>query len=116
MRRYLADEGFRREIVRAWRAQGGIGECITVQEAGLTAESDDALLSFAANEGLVVWTHDVRTMVPAAWERVRQGQAMPGLVAVPWDLAVGDAVRDLLLLQALDENEFRDRVLFLPLA
>lgn len=41
---------------------------------------------------------------------------MPGLVAVPWDLAVGDAVRDLLLLQALDENEFRDRVLFLPLA
>jgi len=113
--RYLADEGFRREIVRAWRQQGGAGECITVQQAGLAGWSDEDLLALAAERDLLIWTHDLRTMVPAAWARVKRGEAMPGLVFVPWTMPIAEAARDLVLLDAAREDELSQRVIYLPL-
>ena len=61
-------------------------------------------------------THDVRTMPIYAAERLRDGQAMPGVVLVPQLLPIGRAIDDLLLLAQYSEaNEYEGMLLRLPL-
>ncbi len=71
---------------------------------------------WAAGQGRVVLTHDVQTMVGYAYDRVRAGRPMPGVVALPEDAPAGPAVEDLLLVVGASfEGELEDRVIFLPL-
>jgi len=46
--------------------------------------------------GRVVLTHDKATLIGTAWERVRTGLPMPGVVHVPWGAALGPAVEEVL--------------------
>jgi hypothetical protein len=74
------------------------------------------VLARAAEEGRVLLTHDVTTMVAHAWTRVAAGVPMPGVVAVPQLLAVARAIDDLVLLDALSEvGEWEGLVVYLPL-
>jgi hypothetical protein len=51
-----------------------------------------------------------------AAERLRAGQAMPGLVLVPQSLPIGRAIDDLLLMaQCSHEDEYEGMILRLPL-
>ena len=43
-------------------------------------------------------THDIKTMVPDAKRLVAQGEPMAGVIAIPMDLAIGQAINDLELL------------------
>jgi hypothetical protein len=65
----VADENFNNDIVR-------------VQEVGLRGAEDPVILDWAANEGRVVLTHDAATMAYYAYERVRAGVLMPGVIEV----------------------------------
>jgi hypothetical protein len=82
----------------------------------LGSVSDSALLSFAAEYHLVVLTHDQKTLLPEAYGRLKVGEAMPGVVYIPWSLSVGEAIGALELLDScLREDEWESSVYRLPI-
>ena len=87
-----------------------------VAAAGLKGADDPAVLGFAAREDRVLVTHDVRTVPKHAYERVRAGLPMSGVIVVPDDLAIGRAVQDLAILaECAEPAEVQSLVIYLPL-
>lgn len=116
MLKYAVDEDFNHEIVRGLALKDPSLDILTVQDVGLLEVHDREILSWAAQEGRILLTHDVRTMPIYAAERLRKGQAMPGLILVPQLLPIGRAINDLLLIaQCSQANEYEGMILRLPL-
>lgn len=116
MLRLAADENFNARILRGLERRLSHLDVLTAQQAGLTSEPDPRVLEWAAQEGRVLLTHDVSTMIGYAWERVREGKPMPGAIAVPSELPIGTAIEDLLLTITTGSPEsLEERVLYLPL-
>ena len=116
MLRLLADENFNGDIVRGLRTRQPALDLARVQDVGLRGADDPSILAWAAAHGRVLVTHDVATMVGFAYDRIRGGLPMPGLVEVPRDLPVGRAIAELLLLtEASVEGELDGQVRYLPL-
>ena len=87
-----------------------------VQDLGLRGATDEEVLVRAASEGRVVLTHDVATLIAHAYERVRAGQPMPGVIAVSQALPVGQVIEDLLLVVQCSRAEYwTNQVRYLPL-
>jgi hypothetical protein len=86
-----------------------------VQDAGLSGATDPEVLEWAALQQRVLLTHDCNTLIGHAWDRVRAGLPMPGVVAVQQGVATGLAIEELeLLAQASLEGEWERQVLFVP--
>ena len=76
---------------------------------------DTQVLEHAAATGRIIVSHDVNTMTAAARARVATGEVMPGLMIVRQSLPIGAVIDDLLLLWTASEGEeWRDRIVFLP--
>ena len=73
MIRLLADENFSASIVRGLVRRVPELDMVRVQDVGLTGADDPAVLAWAAQDGRVLLTHDVRTVTAFAWERVSAG-------------------------------------------
>lgn len=112
----LADENFRGAIVRGLLRRRADLDLVRVTDVGLGAADDPTILAWAATEGRLVLTHDAATFIGFAYERVAAGQAMPGIIEVRQDLAIGLVIDDLLLLIDVSyEGEWDGRVIYLPL-
>ncbi len=112
----LVDENFRGAIVRGLLRRRPELDLVRVPDVGLGAADDPTILAWAATEDRLVLTHDAATLIGYAYERVAAGQAMPGIIAVRQDLAIGPVLDDLLLLiDASREGEWNGRVIYLPL-
>ena len=82
----------------------------------MRSADDAAVLAWAAAEGRPLVSHDVSTMVGFAFERVRAGKPMPGLVEVGSDLPLARAIEDLLLIAECGRTgEWEGQVIYLPL-
>lgn len=91
-------------------------DLVRLQDVGLSVASDPDVLDWAAQEGRVLLTHDVNTLVGFAWERVAAGLPMPGVLAVPADAPIGSVVEDLVLLHDCGRaSDLERQVLYLPL-
>lgn len=116
MLRLLADENFNGRILRALRRQIPDLDVVRAQDTHLYGTDDPTLLQFAADENRIVLTHDIETLVGYAWERVRSGMAMPGVIVALTDRPIGQVIEDLeLLLLASQPEELEAQILFLPL-
>lgn len=116
MLRLLADENFNNDIVRGVRRRNNAIDIVRVQDVGLSATDDPAILEWAAQAARVVLTHDVATMTRYAYDRVRDGQAMPGVFEVGRHVPVGVAIEEILLLaECSTEGEWEGQVRYLPL-
>ena len=116
MLRFLADENLHGPLVRGLRLRSPDLDVVRVQDVGLMGKEDPEVLEWAAAAHRVVLTHDVLTMPRFAYDRVRAGQAMPGLVRISDRLPVGDAIEDVLILATcMEPEECEGQVLFLPL-
>jgi predicted nuclease of predicted toxin-antitoxin system len=112
----VSDENFNNDIVRGLLRRKPNLDIVRVQDVGLRGAEDPAILEWAANEGRVLLTHDTATMAHFAYERVRVGKSMPGVIEVPDDLPIGNAIEDILLLaEYSDRLEWGNQVLYLPL-
>ena len=80
--RFLADENLDSDILRGLSRRVSV-DVVRVQDLGLAGATDVAVLARAADEGRLLLTHDVTTMVRHAWARVAAGDRMSGLVVVP---------------------------------
>lgn len=95
---FLADENFNRRIVRGlWRRNPRI-DIALAQEVGLGGVNDETVLTWAAEHQRVVLSHDRRTMVRDAWQRVRSGKPMGGVLLIDRRVPVNDAIEELLVI------------------
>lgn len=115
MLRLASDENFNGAMVRGLGRLQADYDVVRVQDVGLSGASDPEILRWAAEENRILLTHDEATMPRYAYERVVAGEFMPGLFVVRTNIAIGAAIKELLLLINCSEmNEWKDRVEFLP--
>lgn len=112
----LLDENLNHRILRGLlRAIPHLDYTLTTK-AGLKGAEDPAVLEFAATENRVLVTHDLRTIPKHAYERVKVGLPMPGVIAAPDDMAIGRAIEDLMLIvECAEPSEIQSLVIYLPL-
>lgn len=115
MLRFAADENFDGRILRGLLRVVPDLDLIRVQDTRLAGSDDALVLEWAAHEGRLVLTHDVGTMTAAAWERVRAGLPMPGLLEVRSDTPIGLAIEHIRLVAEISKpGEHEAQVVFLP--
>ena len=91
-------------------------DIVRVQDVGLQGASDPDVLEWSAVEGRVLLTHDRDTMSDFAYQRVKAGQAMPGVFLVSDQMPIGQAIDEILLaVDCLTPEECKDFVRFFPL-
>lgn len=77
---------------------------------------DPDVLSYAADEQLLLVSHDVNTMRGHALARIAAGQPVSGLFMAPQLEQIAGIIESLLLIWSASEmEEWRDTVTFLPL-
>jgi len=114
--RWLVDENFHRPILKAIRSRLPSVDIITVQEAGLRGSSDAAILDWAAQHQYILITQDSKTLPLEAYERMKIGLPMPGVIVVPKSLPVAQAIEELeSIIVCGVPADFDQRVLWLPL-
>jgi hypothetical protein len=114
--RSLADENFRGSVVRGVLRQYPTLDIARVQDVGLMAAPDPVVLDWAAQEGRILLTHDVKTITGYAYDRVRAGLPMPGVIEVSRDISIGQAIEELLiLLECSEDGELDSQIIYLPL-
>jgi predicted nuclease of predicted toxin-antitoxin system len=113
---FASDENFNNDIVRGLLRRKPDLDIVRVQDVGLSNIDDPTILEWAAREERILLTHDITTMAHYAYERVKAGKPMPGVIKVADDLPIGQAVEDILLLAELSrEKEWEGIVIYLPL-
>lgn len=116
MLRFLTDENFNNNILRGLLRRKPEMDIVRVQDVGLSGADDLAVLEWAAQENRILLTHDVATVTHFAYERVRGGQPMPGVLESGRHVPIGTAIEDILMLAEFsDEDEWQGQVLYLPL-
>jgi hypothetical protein len=114
--RWAADENFNNDIIRGLLRRKPDVDIVRVQDVGLSGADDPTVLEWAADEGRVLRTHDVSTIMWYAYERVEAGKPMPGVFEVSRDIPIGVVIEDLILLTECSlENEWEGQVRYLPL-
>jgi hypothetical protein len=116
LRRLLFDENFNHRIVHGLQLRVPDLDFVIAQEIELKGAKDPELLGWAATENRIVVTHDVDTLLKFAYERIVGGHLMPGVIAVPQNLPIGQAIGDLVTaIECSEASELENSVLHLPL-
>ena len=116
MLKLVSDENFNADILRGLYRQHPDLDVVRVQDIGLKATPDSNILAWAAVEGRILLTHDRDTMPYFAHQRVRAGQAMPGVFLVSDLMPIGQAIDEILLaVDCLAPAECENFVRFFPL-
>jgi len=116
MLRLLIDENFNQRILRGLRLRVPLLDVVIVQDTAMQGLQDPLLLREAAVLQRVLVTHDLKTIPRHAYARVAAGEPMPGIIAVPDDLPIGQAIEELhVVVECCEDHELANRVLYLPL-
>ncbi len=114
--RFLADENFNRHILTGLLAVLHDLDVIRVQDLEIYQAADPVVLEWAAKEGRILLTHDVRTMSRFAKERVEAGLPMPGVIEVANHESIGRLVEELaIIIGAGTSDDFEGQVKFVPI-
>jgi predicted nuclease of predicted toxin-antitoxin system len=116
MLRLLADENFHGDILRGLLRIEPKLDILRVQDTPLYQADDAAVLEWAAGEDRILLTHDVQTMTKHAYDRIRAGLPMPGVIEVRDDVSIGQAIEEILtVMLATQPGELANRIIFIPL-
>jgi hypothetical protein len=114
--RFAADENFNHTITRGLRFRQPDMDIVRVQDVGLSGAHDRAVLEWAARETRVLLTHDVKTVTTYAYDRVRKGMPMPGVVEVNRRMSIASAIEEILLIaECCAPEELEGQILYVPL-
>lgn len=80
-------------------------DLVSVQELDIRSLDDPDILERAALEKRVLLTHDVNTVPRFAVDRLKAGKPMPGVVVVPDQMAIGQAIEELVILVELGNDQ-----------
>ena len=113
---FLADENFNNAILRGLLRRKPALSIVRTQDTPLAGTNDPTLLAWAAEQGYLLLTHDVTTMIAYAQERIAADQPISGLIAVGVGLPIGTAIEELLLIAEYSTaNDWIVQVWYLPL-
>lgn len=114
--RFLADQDLNEHIITGvLRHEPGI-DFLRLRDIGLERHADADILAHAAEQALLVVSHDVNTMIDQAFARLAVGKAMTGLLMVRQRTAIAPVIESLVLIWSASEaEEWHGRVAFLPL-
>jgi hypothetical protein len=116
MLRLAADENLNNGIVRGVLRRATALDIARVQDAGLCGADDPTVLDWAAAEGRVLLTHDLKTMTRDAYDRVKAGKRMAGIFGIRSDMALALAIEEVLVLaECSHDGEWEGQVRYLPL-
>ena len=92
-------------------------DLIRAQDALPEGATDHTVLAWAADQRRVLITNDRSTMLAAAYRRVAERLAMPGVIATSNKQSIGSAIDDIaLIVECISEDEMSSQiVVFLPL-
>jgi hypothetical protein len=114
--RFAADENFHNDIIRGLQRQQPELDIVRIQDTEIYQSADPAVLEWAAKEGRILLTHDVRTMPNHANERITTGKSLPGVFIVNDQMPIGKAIEELLtVIGASEADEWENLVVFFPL-
>jgi len=114
--RFLADHDLNEHIVAGVLRQEPAVEFVRVRDIGMNERSDEEILAYAQNEGLLVVSHDVNTMPAAAYARLNAGQSFPGLFMVQQTLPIRPVIESIVLIRSASQlEEWKNQVVYLPL-
>ena len=109
----LADENLSGPVVRALLQKEPALDLVRVQDVGLMEADDQRILKWAAEHNRVLLTHDRETVPHFAYERIRRGQKMTGVIVADDQAAPGRIVSSIApLVDQKDPEQFRNRVFF----
>lgn len=112
----LIDENLKHRILRGLLRLIPHLDYILVTAAGLKGADDPVVLEFAAEENRVLATHDLRTIPRHAYDRVKAGLPMPGVIAIADDLPIGRVIEDMaVLVECIAPSQIQSLVIYLPL-
>ena len=115
--RFLADHDLNEHIVTGVLRREPALVWVRARDVGMSERVDAEVLAYAADQGLLVVSHDINTMPDAAYARMRAGQKMSGLLMVQQSDPVGPVIASLVLIWSASEaEEWENCVCFLPLA
>ena len=110
------DQNFNEHVIAGLTHRDPKLEFVHVREVRLASAPDPVLLEWAAANGLVLLTHDRRTIPRFSYDRVAAGLPMPGVFLVSDDMPIGQAIDELLAAaHRLAPDECKDVVMYFPL-
>lgn len=114
--KFAADENFDNRILRGLRRRIVDLDVVRVQDLAIAGAEDPIVLEWAAKNGRILLTHDQRTIPEFAFDRIRRGEMMPGVIVVPLSVAPGRVIEDILLIiEASTQADWLNQVQRLPL-
>jgi predicted nuclease of predicted toxin-antitoxin system len=116
MLRFAADENFNNHILDGLRRRKPDLDLVRVQDVGLSGAADSDILAWAAGEGRILLTHDLRTIVPEVERLLRSGKPVAGVLAVGRKIAVSTAIEEILLVAECSlQGDWAGTITYLPL-
>lgn len=110
-----ADENFNNDIVRDVRKRCAGVDILRVQDVGLAGADDETILDWAAHDGRVLLSHDMKTIPKYAYERVASGKRMPGVFMIALNEPTRRATNAIrLMVECSVDGEWENQVVFLP--
>jgi len=114
--KFLVDENFNEDIVDGLTRHDADLEFIYIRDVGLRAAPDPIILEWAATHGLVLLTHDRKTIPTFAHARIIRGLPMAGVFLVSDQMRVGRAIEELLIaIHCLSPDECKGIVRYFPM-
>ncbi len=113
---FMFDEDVDQRLLRGLkRREPGI-DVVTVHDVGLGSQPDLHILRWAADHARVLVTQDVNTMTRHLFDEIQAGHTTPGVIFIPRNVSVGEAIENLVLVWAATQSEdWSGRYDFLPL-
>lgn len=113
--RLLFDENFNHRILRGLKLRQPSLDYEIAQRTEMQGSEDPTLLAWAAEQDRILITHDINTVPKYAYERVAAGQPLPGVIIVPEDMQIGEAIEELLIIiECSDQSEYENQVIHVP--
>lgn len=112
IRLYCDEDSQNRALLKALRSRGV--EVTSAGAAGLLGQTDEAQLSWANEQGLVLFTHNIGDFCRWHTQFLREGKPHAGIVVAEQGPSVGERLRRLLKLNdARTAEEMRNQLEFL---
>lgn len=112
--RFLADENLNAKILAGLHRREPTIDFRTAKAAGILGLPDEQVLAQAARQDRILVSHDRETMPEHFYRFIAQSKS-PGLLIVSQNLALRDAIEQILVIWTASEaDEWRNRIGFLP--
>jgi uncharacterized protein DUF5615 len=116
MLRLLIDQNFDHDILHGLHRRIPDLDAVIAYDKGLSKVEDPELLAWAAENGRLLVTHDHHTMPGHVADRIAAGGQVAGVVIVPQQLQIRQAIDDLeLIVTCSSADEWINIVRYLPL-